>query len=368
MRRSTHRLGLCLGGRLMPHEPPLIVAVLALAGALLVLLPGAHAPEVAAAGPRTERPTDATDAATDAPLNAPADGTAPTACPAPEAVASPDGASTGVLADPAGRFRFYGAPDPATGQPGRDSYDLVRGCAAVEAAIVHLNPVRVGVGSPGDARVLGPETIAEKTREARPESGPVLTTTYRLPGGLSVTQTLAVVRVEGRFASSKAPDTLRASYRLENGTTRALTANLSAVLAPARGPNTEQNSGVPYFANHPADGPGRVGLRPIGAVPVTSATVLRGARSEVPEEVIVPRPGATATATSYWRPVGAAPDLLVFASAGELAAGAPLPVDSGGALTDSSAFAALWRGLEIPARGSRTVSYEYGQASGWPAP
>ena len=337
----------------MPHEPPVLIAVLALACALFVLLPAARAPEVAAAGPRAERPTDAT---------APAD------CPAPAAIASPDGAPAGVLADPAGRFRFYGAPDPATGRPGRNSYDLVRGCAAVETAIVHLNPVRVGVGSPGDARALGPDTVAEKTRETRAKPGRVLVTTYRLPGGLRVTQTLAVVRVEGRFASSKAPDTLRASYRLENETARPLRANLSAALAPARGPSTEQNSGVPYFANHPADGPGRVGVRPIGAVPVTSATVLQGGHSGVPKEVIVPRPGAAATATSYWRPVGVAPDRLVFASAGALAAGAPLPVDLGEALTDSSAFAALWRGLEIPARGSRTVSYEYGLTSGWPAP
>ncbi len=348
----------------MPHEPPLIVAVLALACALLVLLPAARAPEVAAPGPRAERLTDATDAA----FEAPADATAAAGCPAPEAVASPDGASAAVLADPAGRFRFYGAPDPATGQPGRNSFDLVRGCAAVETAIVHLNPVRIGVGSPGDARVLGPATVAEKTRETRAKPGPVLITTYRLPGGLRVTQTLSVVRVEGRFASSKAPDTLRASYRLENETARPLTANLSAALAPARGPNTEQNSGVPYFANHPADGPGREGSRPIGAVPVTSSTVLRDTSSEMPEEVIVPRPGAAATATSYWRSVGVAPDRLVFAGAGELAAGAPLPVDLGEALTDSSAFAALWRDLKIPARGSRTVSYEYGLTSGWPAP
>lgn len=196
MRRRAHRLGLRLGGRLISHEPPLIVAVLALSAALLALLPTAHAPGapgVSAAGPRMERPTDTSDAA----LTASGDATAPKDCPRPEAVASRDGASAAVLADAAGRFRFYGTPDPATGLPGRDSYDTVRGCAAVETAIAHLNAVRVGVGEAelGDASVLGSETVAEKAREDRGQTGPTLTTTHRVPGGLSVTQTLAVVRV-----------------------------------------------------------------------------------------------------------------------------------------------------------------------------
>ena len=372
-RRKRH-FGRGFGDRLMPHEPPLIVAILALLAALGLLLPVAagRAPSdpVRVPAPAESRPdTDHQRITADRhrgqePPAAAHEGSAhprTPECPLPEAVAFPEGAAVAVSADAAGRFRLYGLPDPQTGLEGTDSHDLLRGCGFAGTAVVQLNPVRVALGSAEHDVELGPETLVAETREYSAGANRALTTAYRIPGGLFVTQTLAVVRVEGRFASSRAPDTLRASYRLENVTGRSFTADLSTVLTPASGPGTNEHSGVPYFANHPADGP-----RPMGADPVSSATVLSAGRSEMPKEIIVPRPGAAASATSYWRPVGAAPTRLVFGPAGNLALGSVLPIDAGGSLTDSSAFAALWEDVAIPARGSRTLSYEYGQTSGWP--
>ena len=378
--RSSRRrsLGLRLGNRLMPHEPPLLAAILVLLAVLGLLVPAATsvAPTDAASASNSASSTTTPGAPTDdarraapdpqANANAPVSKDDPTRsrpCPASRAVAASKGAAVAVSADEAGRFRLYGAPDPQTGLSGRDSYDLIRGCAAAGTAIVRLNPVRV---RPGGARasILGPDTVVRETREERSDTGSALSTAYRIPGGLSVAQELSVVRVEGRFATSETPDTLRATYRLENETRRRLSASLSAVLAPPRGPSTSEHSGVPYFANHPADGPG-----PVGAVPVTAAAVLAAEDGHMPKEVIVPRPGAAASGTSYWRPLyaEAASDRLVFGSAADLALGPALPVTAGEKLSDSSAFAALWE-IEIPPGGSRTVSYEYGQTSGWPQP
>lgn len=385
LRITRRRLGSRFEGRLLPHEPPLVAAVLAVLVALVLLAPavapfGSHRSDGEPVGPLSDSHRPVADEgqgerhgalagalasktpAPDVPTRRGAGCPAP--YPAPYAALAPGGATAAVSADEAGRFRLYGAPDPESGLTGRDSYDLLRGCASAEAAIVWLNPVRVGVTSARTA-TLGPEALVGKTREAGSDAHPALVTTYRTPGGLFVTQSLSVVRVQGRFDVSDAPDTLRASYSLRNGTKRPVQASLSAVLTPARGPDTAENSGVPYLANHPPDGPG-----PAGGVSVTSAGVLSARRGDMSKEIIVPRPGAASSATSYWRPASPkdAPDRLVFASTGELTVGPVLPIDPGGPLTDSSSFAAVWRGLEIPPRGSRTLSYEYGQTSGWPGP
>ena len=376
-RRRSVRAPRRPGGGLLPHEPPLIAVILFLLAALVLLnlaVPtGFLRADGKAGGPLgvPDRPVaierqgerDGVRGPQTRRLDVPAREWP--RCQASYAVAAPSGAAVAAAADEAGRFRLYGVPDPQTGSTGPDSYDLLRGCASAEAAIVWLNPVRVGVASSGDAATLGPGTVVGETREVGAETHQNLVTTYRIPGGLSVTQTLCVVRVRGRFDASGAPDTLRASYRLRNETVRPVSASLTAVLSPARGPNTTQNSGVPYFANHPPYGPG-----PIGAVAVASATVLSASDGELPKEIIVPRPGAASSATSYWRPAspGEGPDRIVFDAAGALAVGPALPIDPGGPLTDSSAFAATWQDLGIPPHGSRTLSYEYGQTSGWPGP
>ena len=376
IRITRRRRSLRFEGRLLPHEPLLVAAVLVLLAALALLVPALaffgphHVVGDTESSPRDSHQPVADEGhgerqgawaskttASDVPAGKGA------GCPAPYAAIAPGG-TTAISADEAGQFRLYGAPTPETGLTGRDSYDLLRGCASADAAIVWLNPVRVGVASAHTA-TLGPETLVGKTREAGSDTRPALVTTYRIPGGLFVTQSLSVVPVQGRFAVSNAPDTLRASYSLRNGTGRPVQASLSAVLTPARGPDTGENSGVPYLANHPPDGPG-----PAGGVSVTSAGVLSARRGDMPREIVVPRPGAASSATSYWRPAspGDAPDRLIFAPTGELAVGPPGPIDPGEPLTDSSAFAAMWQGLEIPPRGSRTLSYEYGQTSGWPGP
>jgi len=281
----------------------------------------------------------------------------PVGCVAPGMLLQDHSDLAAVSADPAGRFAFYGLPDPETGLPGGDSHDLLRGCAArAEAALLFLNPVRVCVAG-DEARTIGPRTVSERTRG----DGDALLTRHRLPAGLAVTQRLSLVPARGRFTSSRAPDTLRASYTLENLSAAPLTANLSAVLSPARGPFSNENSGVPYFANHPPQGPG-----PVGAVAITSARILRASRAEIPEELIVPRPGAAASSTSYWRALGASPDRIAFGPAVDLASGDPLPARRGRPLPDGSAFASLWDGIDLAPGEAATVAYEYGMTSGWP--
>ncbi len=375
------------------YERPLVAAILLLSAALLalILLSGgsANAPRESAAGAQTpDRPasppgTDAPSQEAELPRSATeavaargagrdtpggeagADPEAstppppePVSCVAPEALLQEHSDLAAVSADPEGRFAFYGLPDPDTNLPGANSHDLLRGCAAAEAAVLFLNPVRVSAAGEG-ARAIGPRTVSERTRR----DGDALLTRHRLPAGLVVTQKLSLVPVEGRFASSPAPDTLRASYTLENDSAAPLTASLSTVLSPARGSFSEENSGVPYFANHPPRGRG-----PVGAGAITSARVLDASRAEIPEELIVPRPGAAASSTSYWRALGTSPDRITFGPATELASGDPLPGDPGRAqpLPDASAFAPLWDGIDLAPGETATVAYEYGMTSGWP--
>ncbi len=355
------------------YERPLVAAILLLSAALLLLIlisggfantprgsaAGAHTPHRAALPPGPDAPgrvtpggEDEADWEASAPAPPPPE---PVSCVAPEALLQEHSDLAAVSADPAGRFAFYGLPDPETGLPAGNSHDLLRGCAPAEAAVLFLNPVRVSVAGEG-ARTIGPRTVSEETRR----EGDALLTRHRLPAGLVLTQALSLVGVEGRFASSPAPDTLRVSYTLENGSAAPLTASLSTVLSPARGPFSKA-SGVAYFANHPPQGPG-----PVGAVAITSTRTLDASRAEIPEELIVPRPGAAASSTSYWRALGAFPDRIIFGSATELASGDRLRAGRAQPLPDASAFAPLWDAIDLAPGEAATLAYEYGMTSGWP--
>lgn len=356
------------------YERPIVAAILLLLLALLVLLPlarpsaDARPPQRADArepgassGPNPARPQRASV------REAPAGdhtGAPPTACAPDEDVRTLGSPLAAVAADGAGRLDFYGLPNPQTGLRGPDSYDYLRPCVSAELSVLHLNPVRISVSSPASAArsepaLLGPETVVAGTRRVND----ALVTRFRLPGGLIATQSLELVRTEGRFASSEDPDTLRASYTVENPGAEPAAFDLSSVLAPAKGPHTNEFSGVPYLANHPPRGPG-----PAGAVAITKGAVLEAGGGELPEKIIVPRPGAAASSTAYWRLTGPPPDRLAFGSAVDLAQGPPVPARPGEKLSDTSAFSVLWDNVEVAPGAEATLSYEYGQTSGWPAP
>ena len=354
------------------YERPIVAAILLLLIVLLLILPLART----SANPRAPEPADAVGralpSATGRPPadHRPGDPAAdpntapPTACAPQEDVRTLASPLAAVAADGAGRLDFYGLPNPETGLRGRDSHDYLRPCVSAGLSVLHLNPVRVSVSAPASAPpsdpvLLGPGTLAAGTRGV----GDALVTRFRLPEGLVATQTLELARTEGRFASSEEPDALRATYTVENPSAEPVAFGLSAVIAPARGPHSDGFSGVPYLANHPLNGPG-----PAGAVAVTKSAVLGAGGGVLPEEVIVPRPGAAASSTAYWRPTGPPPDRIAFASAARLAEGPPVPDPTGAPLSDASAFSVLWDGVEVAPGRAASVAYEYGPTSGWPAP
>ena len=380
--------------RVRAYEKPLLLAMLALVCGLGLLVPvalsGATAPIAGAVnqdkdsgtnpGPNpaaASRAADANTTASDdakaveqAPAGRGQDETAPkyqsTAgplCQGPKGIQSLHSSAAAVAADPAGRFAFYGLPDTRTGRPGPDSHDLLRGCAEAPGGPTFLNPVAVVPAGRGPV-TLGPATLSGRTRR----SGGALKTSYSPSEGLRVVQTLRLVQARGgHTGSSPGPDTLSASYRIDNLSEDAATVGVSAVLCPAKGPFGSENSRVPYFANNPA---------PKGAVEITGPEELSAAGGGIPKEIIVPRPGAAASSTAYWRPLGRAPDRVVFDSAASLTAGlaagstdarvsarTPAPSETLGA---SSAFRASWDDLQVSSKRSARVAYTYGKTSGWP--
>ncbi len=366
------------------YERPIVAAILLLVLVLVLIVPlarpsaSARPQDQADARARGVFPvsggnqTDAPRAPTrGAPTGGEDDGEGAASADAPPTACAPRGdvrtlasSLAAVAADGAGRLDFYGLPHPDTGLRGQNSHDYLRPCISAELSVLHLNPVRVSVSSPASAPrsepvLLGPETLAAGTRKA----GSALVTRFRLPRGLIATQTLELVRTEGRFASSEEPDALRASYTVENPTADPAAFDLSAVLAPAKGPHSDEFSGVPYLANHPLSGPG-----PAGAVAVTKSAVLGAGGGDLPEEIIVPRPGAAASSTAHWRPTGPPPNRIAFASAARLAEGSPVPASTGAPLSDASAFSVLWDGVDVAPGRAATVAYEYGPTSGWPGP
>lgn len=375
--------------RVRAYEKPLLLAMLALACGLGLLVPvalsGATAPIAGAVNQDKDSGTnpgpnqaaasriadtnttanDGAEAVEQAPAGRGQDETAPkdqstagTLCQGPKGIQSLHSSAAAVAADPAGRFAFYGLPDTRTGRPGPDSHDLLRGCAEGAGSPTFLNPVAVLAAGRGPV-TLGPASISARTRR----SGGALRTSYSPSEGLRVVQTLQLVRTErAQTGRSPEPDTVRASYRIYNLSDSAATIGVSVVLSPARGPFGEENSRVPYFANNPA---------PEGAVEITAPETLSPARRAIPKEIIVPRPGAAASSTSYWRPLGQSPDRITFGPAFHLASNASGSQtgrrDPSGerGMPASSAFEASWDGLRVPSDNSLTVAYEYGQTSGW---
>ncbi len=134
----------------------------------------------------------------------------------------------GVVADEAGHFALYGEPDPETGAPTRESYDLLRGCAP-DGSFANL--AGVAVGAEGEA--LGEEAAMQVLAEGvlvvpttKTETGS-LVTVYELPGGTTVTQELVLVPGVG------GAEALEINYLVENASGEDRTVSLASLLAPA---------------------------------------------------------------------------------------------------------------------------------------
>jgi hypothetical protein len=358
--------------RVRPYEKPLLAAIVCLACALALLLPaarrdlaGTDASASAGANPPAAASADAREAAAARPGAASAARIAPDGPCAERDTLTSGGRAATVAADRAGRFALYG-PAGEDGRPPADSRDLLRGCLLREADDTGLvaNPVLLDTGGPSVPLILGPNDLSRETQRG---AGGSLVTEYA-SGGVAVTQTLSVVPGKAPRGPGS-PDTLRASYEIRNDTGSARRVSLSAVLEPAKGPFSEENSGVPYLANYPLTDD-RPGADPDargreGAVAVADARTLLADRGEIPAEIIVPRPGAAASSTCYWRALGRGPDTIAFGTARSLAEDGAAAGGGNGPLGNASAFSPMWAGIRLDPGESTTVAYEYGLTSGW---
>ncbi len=208
----------------------------------------------------------------------------------------------GVVADEAGHFALYGAPDPETGGPTRDSYDLLRGYAPDGS---FSNLAVVSVGEPG----AGPgERAAEQVLAAGVSSVPTtktetgaLVTVYELPEGLTVSQELALVPGEG------GAEALEVSYLVENASGEARSVSLATLLAPALfvGPPGALN-GSPFVSG---------ALAEAGADPAIRTERDLTSRAGEVGPLEAPRPGVASDSTGFWTPdpIGDPPDVVSLA-------------------------------------------------------
>lgn len=265
------------------------------------------------------------------------------------------GDGVAFAADPNGHFAFYGIPDPETGRPTRDSYDLLRGCSA-GLSFANLTQVEVQGPLATDRDMLGNGRVARPTRRLADGS---LVTVHEPSQGLRVTQKLSLV---GR-QSGGARDTLRISYRLRNFSdeptelvrgmrNEPITVSLASLIAPPLAVVGRDDSGLPtedVFAL-PGEEAGVRNERAYGA-------------GEIPEKLRAPRPGAASDASGTWAPgaEGPAPDRLVLGgwlklSADPLAYDVP---DPAAPLAENAAISARWSGIELAPGEELTVSHTY---------
>ncbi len=249
-----------------------------------------------------------------------------------------------VVADEAGHFALYGAPDPESGAPTRESYDLLRGCAPDGT---FANVAGVAVGAPGAAvQVLAEGGAAAGTTKT--ETGALLTV-YELPEGLTVSQELALV--PGEMGAGA----LKIAYRVENASGEDQTVSLASVLAPALfvGPPGALN-GSPFVSG---------ALAEAGADPAvrTERDLLMRAGEVGPLEA--PRPGAASDSSGFWTPgtTGDAPDVVSLAGwkglRGDLLGHEARPDKT---LPAGAALAARWEEHPVADGETLTFSQHYG--------
>ena len=269
-------------------------------------------------------------------------------CAAEEEISTAGGPRIGVAADREGHFTAYGLPDKRTGLPGKDSYELLRGCVpgAGEGPLfgnqLHLrvdtkqkSPVDLPTG--GTVFSAGDAHLDQPTRKA----GDTLVTSYRFPGGVGLVQRLTP-RKTG----------VAIGYTVSNDSRTAKAVSLRSLLSPT-----------------PASGPDpKVRFKIAGSVagsgtqPAETDVVFEG--PEVPKAIAVPRPAAASSASAVWRPgrQTAPPTRLAIAGYHRLA-GPPFDYDAtkAYALPENAALAAYWDGMKLGPGESVAVSETYAQ-------
>ena len=258
------------------------------------------------------------------------------------------GQGVAAAADSDGHFTFYGLPDPKTGRPSRDSYDLLRDCVP-DMTFANLAHVEV-VGPVGrDTDVLGSEPARTTLKDADGR----LTTVYEPSQGLRVTQRISLIE-----SSAGREETLNITYELENYTdedrrdireiaNQPIRVSLSSILAPplAAGPSDTAVFNVPSRAA------GRE---------LRKATSFSGS-SDRPDVINAPRVGAASDASGQWRrPADSVPNRVVAAGWLDLAA-APLgfDIDTSATLASDAALSVQWIDQDLDPGQTLTFSHRY---------
>jgi hypothetical protein len=306
--------------RLRRHERPLLALALLLVGLLAILLgPVGVLSAPRAADPSPQGPQGATPCAH----------AARGAGQASAAVVSWDG-DLAVAADRAGSFWLYGLPDPETGHPTERSYDVLVACTNER---LPANQAALSVSGGGTERA-GPGALARPTER---QSDGTLKTVYAFSGAITMEQRLSV---EG--------EDLVISYRVTNRSDAARRISLRSVLTPPEGGLLDPAFVAPASYN--------AAERPFGM------RIWRETRIPSTEvgPVEVPRRGAPSDSSGRWGPAsGPEPDLLAFASSGELLSGPFAFAPEGARLPPASSMAAYWLGARLAPGEDLTLSERY---------
>ena len=174
---------------------------------------GRTGPPVPSEGPPYDRPAANKDRPSDQLL-----------CSAPESLSTLAGNGLAVAADPDGHYTLYALPDPQTGRPTNDSYELLRGCLPknlfANTTVVSINP-EDPKSSATPVKKTGSSNLDHPTRRITSDTGPQLVTTYDLTGDLRLTQRLGLQCGK-----------LRVIYELTNRSDKPTTATLRSLLSP----------------------------------------------------------------------------------------------------------------------------------------
>jgi len=246
----------------------------------------------------------------------------------------------GLVADGSGHFALYGAPDPETGEPTRDSYDLLRGCARDGS---FANVASVALGEAAATQVLAEGAVSIRTFKT--EAG-ALVTVYELPEGLTVSQELSLVPAGGAGGG----DALEIRYGVENASGETVRVSLASLLAPALfvGPPGATN-GSPFVS---------ATLAQAGADPAIRTERDLTLRAGEVGPLEVPRPGVASDSSGFWSPssFGDAPDAVSLAGWKKLGSD-PLGHEArpDRTLPAAAALAARWN--ERPIAPGETLSF-----------
>lgn len=267
-------------------------------------------------------------------------------CSAQEDLLYLKGAAVAVAADRGGHFTFYGLPDPDTGRPTTDSYDLLRDCSP-DLSFANLTSVDVE----GSVVPLQGYDTSERTRR----DGDSLVTAYHSVGGLRVTQRLSLSTGAGGRK-----DVLEISYEAHNVSGSDLEFSLSSVLAPplaGRIPKDhDEQAKREVFGIRDLPGPAGPNVR--------NEQALSG--KGLPPYVLVPRRAAASDSTGRWTPgeTGPAPDRMVMAGWLGLSA-EPFGYEPRLAypLPPNAALAVQWRNVKLGAGETVSLSERYAPES-----